>query len=110
MKIARTGLHPAGRLETGAAILAAAEVVDATLVKTRLDAFASAHRTYREAQNAVDAAETQLRGVQAKLTERDTEQDDAVEELARALVADDQPRTNPGLRPSPLPRPRSSAR
>jgi len=95
MKIARTGLYPTGRLETGAAILAAAEVVDVTLVKTRVDAFASAHHTYTEAQNAVDTAETQLRAVQAKLIQADAEQDDAVEELARALVADGQPRTNP---------------
>ena len=95
MKTARTGLYPTGRLETGAAILAAAEVVDVTLVKARLDAFAGAHHTYTEAQSAVEAAETQLRAEQAKLIERDAEQDEAVEELARALVADGQPRSNP---------------
>jgi hypothetical protein len=95
MKNARTALALTGRLDTGAAILAAAEVVDVTLVKARLDAFANAHCTYTAAQRAVETAEAQLRAAQGKATQRDAEQDEAVEELARALVADGQPRKNP---------------
>jgi DNA-binding NtrC family response regulator len=65
------------------------------LVKARLDAFANAHCTYTAAQRAVETAEAQLRAAQGKATQRDAEQDEAVEELARALVADGQPRKNP---------------
>ena len=43
MKPKNLGITPTGRLETGAAILAAAKVVDVTLVKERLGAFAVAH-------------------------------------------------------------------
>jgi len=95
MKRARAGLNPAGRLETGAAVLAAAEVVDVTLIKPRVDAFGSAHRAYTEAQRAVEAADAQLRAGLTKLEQCDAEQDDAVEEVARALVGDGQPRSNP---------------
>ncbi len=95
MKMTRTGLYPAGRLETGAAILAAAQVVEVTLVKTRLEAFAGAHRAYTGAHRAVEAAEAQLRTGQAKLAQCDAAQDNAVEELARALVAEGQPRRSP---------------
>src|SRR5437870_757458 len=49
----RTGLYPTARLETGAAILAAVEIVDVNLVKPRVRAFMSAHRGYTEAQQAV---------------------------------------------------------
>ena len=37
----------------------------------------------------------QLRTGQAQMAQRDAEQDEAVEELARALVAAGQPRSNP---------------
>jgi hypothetical protein len=46
MKTQRTGLYPTGRLETGATILAASEVVDVTAVVQRLNTFAAAHRAY----------------------------------------------------------------
>ncbi len=88
-------MKPEGRLETGATILAAAEVVDVSLVTARLTAFASAHRAYADAQRAVETAEVQLRTGQAQLAQRDAEQDEAVEELARALVVGGQPRSNP---------------
>ena len=84
-----------GRLHTGAAIFAAARAVDTRLVKARLAAFENAHRSYTEAQSKVDAAETQLRAAQAKLGQCDVAQDEAVEALARSLVFDGQPRTNP---------------
>ncbi len=43
----------------------------------------------------MDAAEGQLSAAQSRLSERDAVQDEAVETLARALVADGQPRVNP---------------
>jgi hypothetical protein len=76
-------------------ILAASEVVDVTLIATRLNAFATVHRAYTEAQRLVETAETQLRAGQTKVAERDADQDEALEKLAVALVNDGQPRTNP---------------
>src|SRR5262249_15576050 len=88
MKTLRTGLYPAGGLETGAAILAAAAGVDVSLVQKRLDAFASAHRAYSEAQSAIEAAEAKVRGRQAILTQRDAEQDEALQHLMGALITE----------------------
>ena len=95
MKTKQSGLHPAGRVRKGAAILAAAEVVNSRLIRKRVDAFADAHRTYTKAQRAVQAAEAELRASQAKLDARDREQDEAVEWLARALINEGWPRANP---------------
>jgi hypothetical protein len=95
MRTLRTGLYPAGRLQNGAAILAAAEGVDVSLVQKRLDAFASAHRAYTEAQSAIEAAEAKVRGRQAILTQRDAEQDEALQQLMGALIAEGRPKTNP---------------
>lgn len=75
--------------------MAAAAVIDVTLIKARVDAFAAAHSGYLEAQHAVEAAETKRRIGQAALAAREAEQDAAVEGLARALVHDGQPRRNP---------------
>lgn len=86
---------PGTRLQLGASVLAAARAVDTRLVKDRLRRFEQAHRSYVNAQRKVDAAESQMRAAQARLAELDAVQDDAVEMLARALVADDQPRGNP---------------
>ena len=95
MKTKKVEPRPKARLETGAAILAAAKVVDVTVIKPRMTAFASAHRSYAAAQSTVDAAETELRKGRAHLARCDAVQDVAVEGLARALVADGQPRANP---------------
>ena len=86
---------PGLRLEVGASVLSAARAVDARLVKGRLGRFERVHRNYVNAQRKVDAAESQLRAAQARLAECDAIQDEAVETLARALVADGQPRGNP---------------
>lgn len=83
------------RLQIGAAILAAAKAVDTHLVKARLAAFTSAHRSYAEAQHKVDAAEAQLHVAQAKLGECDVAQDETLETLARSLIFDGQSRTSP---------------
>ena len=84
-----------GRLQTGAAIFAAARAVDTRLVKARLAAFEQAHRSYAEAQAKVDAAEIQLRGAQAKLGECDVALTEGVDVLARSLIFDGQDRRNP---------------
>jgi hypothetical protein len=76
-------------------VLAAARAVDTRLVKGRLARFERVHRSFVNAQRKVDAAESQLRAAQARLAECDAIQDEAVETLARALVADGQPRGNP---------------
>jgi len=95
MRTIRTGLYPTGRLHTGTAILAAAELVDATLIKARLDAFASAHAAYAQAQDSVESAEAQLLGRQTLLNRLDAQQDETLEDIARVLVAEKQPRVNP---------------
>jgi hypothetical protein len=76
-----------GRLETGAAILAAAQVVDTAPIKSRLAAFTAAHRSYVAAQDKVDAAEADLRTAQTKIDRRELAADEAVEALALALAA-----------------------
>jgi len=86
---------PGNRLETGTAILAAAREVDVRLVKTRLAKFERANQAYADAQRRVEAAESDLRAAQVLLGERDVDQDEAVEALARALVADGHARANP---------------
>jgi hypothetical protein len=52
------------------------------------------HRGYVTAQRKVDAAESQLRGAQARLAECDATQDEAVIVLAGALIGEGQPYTN----------------
>ena len=84
-----------GRLQIGGAVLAAARAVDTRLVKARLTAFEQAHRSYTDAQNKVDAAETQLRAVQAKVGECEVAQHEAIEALVRSLIFDGEQRTNP---------------
>ena len=95
METKKSTTSPGTRLEMGAAILAAARMVDTELIKPRLTAFISAHRSYVAAQRKVDAADDQMREAQAQLTQRDAEQDEAVERLAGALANEGLPRTNP---------------
>lgn len=88
-------LGPGARSEIGAAVLAAAEVVDTQVVQRRVTTFAATHRRYMNAQRAVEAAEAPLAAAQAQLAQRDREQDESITLLARALVRDRQPRANP---------------
>ena len=91
------------QLNAGASILAAARTVDTRLVKARLAAFERAQRTYSAAHDKVTAAEAALDAATTRLTELDAEQDEAVDALARALIAEGQPRTNPFRDFGPLP-------
>jgi hypothetical protein len=83
------------RVKAGAAILAAAEVVDTQPVAARLAAFVEANRTLVDAERKIDEAEGKLAAGRLQLAQRGADHDDAVELLARRLVNDGQPRTNP---------------
>jgi DNA repair exonuclease SbcCD ATPase subunit len=73
----------------------AAKSVNTRPIQGRLDVFERAHRTYVTAQDKVEAAEAALGAAQTKLLQRDRERDEAVELLARALIAEGQSRTKP---------------
>jgi hypothetical protein len=75
--------------------LAAAKSVNTRPVQARLEAFARAQRGYAAAQAKVDGAEAALHAAQAKVAQRDREQDEAVDALARALITDGQSRSKP---------------
>jgi len=92
METNKSSMSPGKRLRTGAAILAAAQAVDTKLIAARLSQFATVHRRYAGAQQKAEALEA-LR--QKTLARRDAEQDEAVEVVARALVAAGRPRTRP---------------
>jgi hypothetical protein len=89
----RTG--PGSRLETGAAILAAAHVVDTAPIKGRLSTFSAAHRSYAGAQDKVGAAARDVRAARAKVGRRGAELEAAVEALALALATEGHSRTKP---------------
>jgi len=69
--------------------------VDTRLVKDRLGRFERVHRTFVNAQKKVERRRVQLNAAQARLAECDAVQDEAVDTLARALIADGEPRGNP---------------
>jgi len=75
--------------------LTAAKSVNTRPVQARLEAFERAQRAYAAAQGKVDAAEAVLHAAQAKVVQRDAEQDEAVDGLARALITDGQSRVKP---------------
>ncbi|MFI5366987.1 MAG: hypothetical protein ACHQ4J_15345 [Candidatus Binatia bacterium] len=75
--------------------MTAAKSVNTRPVQARLDAFDRAQRAYAAAQGKVDAAATVLHAAQAKVVQRDRQQDEAVDGLARALITDGQSRVKP---------------
>ncbi len=93
---------PGSRLQTGTALLAGARGVDTRLITARLKQFERVHKVYADAQARVEKAEAQLRAAQAVLSERDIDQDESVDALARALIADGESRTNPFASFGPL--------
>ncbi len=82
---------PGTRLQIGAKVLDGARVVDTRLVRDCLQQFQQVHRSYASAQRKVDVAESEIRVVQARLAQLDTLANDAIDELARRLVADGEP-------------------
>jgi len=95
MKALRTGLYPAGRLQNGAKILAAGQTVDVSVVQKRFDIFATAQMSYTGEHGTVQAAEGLLHDRQTILDQQNLKQDEAVERVAKRLVADGHPRVNP---------------
>ena len=91
----RTGLYAAGRVRYGAAIVAAGETVDVTVIRKRFDAFAAAHYAYLGTHGTVKAALATLRQRRAVVEQLDRKQDEAVERVAKRLVADGHTRANP---------------
>lgn len=79
----------------GKSVLTAAKSVNTRPVQARLEAFGRAHHAYAAAQGKVEEAEAALAAAQAKVVERDRAQDEAVESLARALIAEGQSRDKP---------------
>ncbi|HXQ21523.1 MAG TPA: hypothetical protein VN812_07610 [Candidatus Acidoferrales bacterium] len=102
MATINVGSTVSSQLNAGASILAAARTIDTRLVKGRLAAFERAQRTYSAAHDKVSAAEAALDAATTRLGELDADQDDAVDALARALIAEGQPRSNPFRDFSPL--------
>ena len=78
-------------------------MTDTRLVKARLDKFINTHRVFTAAQRKLEAAEAKVRVEQARLTQCDARQDDAIEGLARVLTAAGQPRLAPFASFSALP-------
>lgn len=95
MRTKKIAASQTSRLQTGAAILAAARTVDTRPIQARLTRFERAHQGYLDAHRKVEVAEAQLRAARAGVSARDAEQDRAVETLACALVNDGQPRISP---------------
>ena len=86
---------PGIRLQKGAVVLAAAQMVETKAVKDSLEEFKNAHRSYSDAQAKADRAAAEVRAAKAELAQIEAEQDEAIEELARCLIADRQPRGKP---------------
>jgi len=97
------GNSVSSQLNAGASILAAARTIDTRLVKARLAAFERAQRSYSAAHDKVGAAEAALNAATTQLGELNADQGEAVDALARALIAEGAPRTNPFHAFGPLP-------
>lgn len=88
-------LGPAERAAIGRAVLAAAEVVDASAVQRWLASFAELHRRYLDAQRAVESAEERVATARARFNDYDCEQASRIAALARVLIGAGEPRANP---------------
>jgi hypothetical protein len=95
MATMKIGSSAGSQLDAGSSVLAAARTVDTRAIKTRLAGFERAQRAYSAAHEKVRAAEAKLSAAQRQLGELDVDQDEAVDSVARALVADGHSRANP---------------
>src|SRR5262245_34251963 len=84
-----------GRLQTGAAVLAAAKFVDTSLVAARLSKFNAAYDAYVDAQQQVEQLVAALRARRLPRNFHCRALARAVEDLACTLVGDGAPRLNP---------------
>lgn len=87
--------RPSGRLQVGKAVLAAASVVDTSLVANRLAKFAAVHELLEAAQRTVDAHQKRFEQRLAKVGTAEAALSDALDELIYALLAERRPRQNP---------------
>ena len=94
-KTVQGGKSPAGRVEVGDGILAAARHVDAAPVKGDLAEFRVVHVRYGAAEAAVRQAEAAKRKQEELVGERDVEQDQGIAALGAQLTADGLPKGNP---------------
>ena len=92
MSTINVGRSASAQLTAGAAILAAARTADTRFIKDRLAAFERVQQRYSEADAKVQKVEADLANARALFH---TEQQDVVDALARALVADGQPIKKP---------------
>ena len=95
MRTMKLGTSPVTQLQAGLSILAAARTVDTRPIKARLMAFERAQNELNAAHAQVTAAEAQLAAAQTALDGLDADQDQHVDAMARALIADGLSRTNP---------------
>jgi len=86
--------RPTNRIETGKAVLDAAQVIDTSLVATRLANFAAIHQAYVDAQSVVDTAQNDLSTAMARVTAADTALDAAIDDLVFPLMYDRRQRRN----------------
>lgn len=94
-KTVQAGKSPAGRVEVGDGILAAAKHADTAPVKGDLAEFRAVHVRYSAAEAAVRKAEAAKRKQEEVVGERDVEQDQAIAALGAQLTADGLPKGNP---------------
>lgn len=83
------------RLRRGVGILASMKTLDTKRVDDRLNALARVQEGLLVSQTALDIAEAKVKDARDRIDACDEEQCRAVEVLARALVADGQPRDKP---------------
>ncbi len=95
MVMVRKKMVSPGRIQQGAAILAACRLIDSRKFNDRLTPFAQAQKACVDAQTAVDTADAKLRAVQAQVAECDLDVRELVDQLARLLVMDGAPLKNP---------------
>lgn len=95
MKTSKSKLSHAVRLDMGELVLLAADRADVSLVEKEVAGLAEAHQRFVAAQSNVDAAQGRVRAEVGKLSGHIDRQDDLLEPLLVALVADGHPRLDP---------------
>ena len=86
---------PHSRIAAGAAIVEAAKTIVTKPIKNKLDAFQKAHREYEAAELIVEKADATVHSAEAAVGILDDAQDEAVNDLAAALIGDRYPRVHP---------------
>lgn len=87
--------NPSGRIETGNLVLSAAKSVASAPIAKPLKAFTSAQKAFAAADARVVKADENVRKQQEVVGMRDAMQDQAVDALARQLIASGSPKANP---------------